>query len=99
MAAGARHYLRHTSEQAVPSGSYLTISDTTTDIDTERLTAGTERLNARLGPAQSTPRPRAAIARYFDGLELLEPGLVPMPQWRDPANPLVIPVYAGMGRK
>jgi hypothetical protein len=84
---------------AVPSGSYLTISDTTTDIDTDRLAEGTARLNARLGPAQSTPRPRAQIERYFDGLELVDPGLVSMPQWRDPANPLVIPVYAGMGRK
>ena len=84
---------------AVPSGSYLVISDTTTDIDTERVSAGTARLNARLGPAQSTPRPRAAIARYFDGLDLVDPGLVPVPQWRTLANPMVIPAYAGMGRK
>ena len=84
---------------AVPSGSYLVISDTTTDIDTERVSAGTARLNARLGPAQSTPRPRAQIARYFEGLELIDPGLVPVPQWRTPANPLIIPAYAGMGRK
>ena len=84
---------------AVPSGSYLTISDTTTDIDTERVTDGTARLNARLGPAQSTLRTREQIARYFDGLELIEPGIVPMPQWRTLPNPLVIPVFAGMGRK
>jgi S-adenosyl methyltransferase len=84
---------------AVPAGSYLTISDTTTDIDTERVTASTAGLNARLGPAQSTLRSRAQIARYFDGLELVEPGIVPMPQWRTLPNPLVIPVFAGMGRK
>ncbi|MCW2907781.1 MAG: hypothetical protein JWL68_2570 [Actinomycetia bacterium] len=84
---------------AVPPGSHLTISDTTTDIDTERVTASTAGLNARLGPAQSTLRSRAQIARYFDGLELVEPGIVPMPQWRTLPNPLVIPVFAGMGRK
>jgi hypothetical protein len=84
---------------AVPSGSYLVISDTTTDIDTDRVSAGTARLNARLGPAQSTPRPRAAIARYFDGLDLVDPGLVPVPRWRTLPSPLVIPAYAGMGRK
>jgi O-methyltransferase involved in polyketide biosynthesis len=84
---------------AVPPGSYLTISDTTTDIDTERVTDGTARLNARLGPAQSTLRSRAQIERYFDGLELIEPGIVPMPQWRTLPNPLVIPVFAGVGRK
>jgi hypothetical protein len=84
---------------AVPPGSYLTISDTTTDIDTERVTDGTARLNARLGPAQSTLRSRAQVERYFDGLELVEPGIVPMPEWRTVPNSLVIPVYAGMGRK
>ncbi len=77
---------------AVPSGSYLTISDTTTDIDTERATDATARLNARLGPAHSTLRTREQIERYFDGLELVEPGIVPMPQWRTLPNPLVIPV-------
>ena len=84
---------------AVPPGSYLTISDTTTDIDTERVTDGTARLNSRLGPAQSTLRSRDQIAHYFDGLELVDPGIVPMPQWRTLPNPLVIPAYAGMGRK
>jgi hypothetical protein len=84
---------------AVAPGSYLTISDTTTDIDTDRLTTGTARLNARLGPAQSTPRPRAEILQYFDGLDFVEPGLVPMPQWRNPGAELLIPVYAGMARK
>ncbi|HMH92569.1 MAG TPA: SAM-dependent methyltransferase [Streptosporangiaceae bacterium] len=56
-------------------------------------------MNARLGPAQSTLRSRAQIAHYFDGLELVDPGIVPMPQWRTLPNPLVIPAYAGMGRK
>jgi O-methyltransferase involved in polyketide biosynthesis len=84
---------------AVPSGSYLTISDTTTDIDSDRVAAGTARLNTRMGPAQSTPRPKAEIARYFDGLELIEPGIAPMPQWRNPDESLVIHVFAGMGRK
>jgi O-methyltransferase involved in polyketide biosynthesis len=84
---------------AVPSGSYLTISDTTTDIDSDRVAAGTARLNTRMGPAQSTPRPKAEIARYFDGLELIEPGISPMPQWRNPDESLVIHVFAGVGRK
>jgi S-adenosyl methyltransferase len=84
---------------AVPSGSYLTISDTTPDIDPERVREGTARLNARLGPAQSTLRTREQFTAYFDGLELVEPGVVPMPQWRTTGNPLVIPVFAAMGRK
>jgi O-methyltransferase involved in polyketide biosynthesis len=85
--------------EAVPPGSYLVISDATTAIDADRATEGAARLNARLGPARSTLRSRAEIARYFDGLDLVEPGLVPMPQWRNPDDPLVAAVLAGVGRK
>ncbi|HCU92533.1 MAG TPA: hypothetical protein DHU96_07225 [Actinobacteria bacterium] len=85
---------------AVPPGSYLTMSDTTRDIDTEQMTTGAARYNARLGPNQFTPRSREEIAGFFDGLDLVDPGLVPLPQWRDLADPAVrIPAYAGMGRK
>ena len=85
---------------AVPPGSYLTISDTTADIDTKRATDAAERLNLRMGPARLTMRSRDEIAAFFDGLDLVDPGLVPLPQWRalfDPAE--LINAYAGMGRK
>jgi S-adenosyl methyltransferase len=85
---------------AMPSGSYLTVSDATSDIDTDRVTDATAKYNARTGPVRSTPRTRPEIARYFTGLELVDPGLVPMPQWRALANPATpIPAYAGVGRK
>ena len=85
---------------AVPPGSYLTMSDTTRDIDTEQMTTGAVRYNARLGPNQFTPRSREEIAGFFDGLDLVDPGLVPLPQWRDLADPAArIPAHAGMGRK
>ena len=85
---------------AVPQGSYLTISDTTADIDTERAADVAERLNLRMGPARLTMRSRGEIAAFFDGMDLVDPGLVPLPQWRglfDPAE--LINAYAGMGRK
>ena len=87
---------------AVPSGSFLTMSDTTTDIDTQTMTTGAARYNAKLGPTTFTPRTGAEYARFFDGLSLVEPGLVPMPQWRpDPGSgpAEVIPMYSAMGRK
>jgi hypothetical protein len=85
---------------ALPSGSYLTVSDATSDIDTDRVTDATAKYNARTGPVRSTPRTRPEIARYFTGLQLVDPGLVPMPQWRALANPATpIPAYAGVGRK
>jgi hypothetical protein len=85
---------------AVPRGSYLTISDTTADIDTERAADVAERLNQRMGPARLTMRSREEIAAFFDGMDLVDPGLVPLPQWRalfDPAE--LINAYACMGRK
>jgi S-adenosyl methyltransferase len=31
-------------------------------------------------------RSRAEVARFFDGLDLVEPGMVPAQQWRPAAN-------------
>ena len=87
---------------AVPSGSFLTMSDTTRDIDTQAMTTGAARYNAKLGSAVFTARTGAEYARFFDGLSLVEPGLVVMPQWRPDASDdsaEVIPMYAAMGRK
>jgi S-adenosyl methyltransferase len=85
---------------AVPSGSYLAQSDTTGDIDTDRVATATARLNARLGPAQLHRRTREQMAAYYTGLDLVEPGLVLLPEWRALANPAhMIPCYAGVARK
>jgi hypothetical protein len=89
---------------AVPSGSFLTMSDTTRDIDPQTMTTGAARYNAKLGPTTFTPRTGTEYARFFDHLSLVEPGLVPMPQWRPdrgsgPGPAEVIPMYAAMGRK
>jgi hypothetical protein len=89
---------------AVPPGSFLAMSDTTRDIDTQAMTTGAARYNAKLGPTVFTPRTGAEYARFFDGLSLVEPGLVPMPQWRPDPGPdsdsaEVIPMYAAVGRK
>jgi hypothetical protein len=85
---------------ALPAGSYLTISDTTRDIDTDRVTAGTNRLNTRMGPTQLTLRTRDQIAGFFGGLDFVGPGLVPLAQWHaDPDPAHAIPAFAGMARK
>jgi hypothetical protein len=85
---------------AMPPGSYLTISDTTRDIDADRVTGAASRLNAGMGPNRLTLRTREEIAAFFDGLDLVDPGLVPLPQWRAVADsPDPIPAYAGIGRK
>ena len=85
--------------EAVPSGSFLVISDTTTDIG-DGASRVASKINPRMGPTRLTPRPRAQIAAYFDGLDLVEPGLVGMPEWRGDANPhVVINAFAGVARK
>jgi hypothetical protein len=85
---------------ALPSGSYLTISDTTRDIDADRVSGAASRLNAGMGPTRLTLRSRAEIAAFFDGLDLVEPGLVPLPQWRAEADlSTPIPAFAGIGRR
>jgi S-adenosyl methyltransferase len=85
---------------AVPPGSFLVTSDSTTDINTNRMASASVQLNKRLGPNRLTPRPRDQIARYFDGTELVEPGLVHLPEWRATPDPdLTISLLAGVGRK
>ncbi|MEP7025373.1 MAG: SAM-dependent methyltransferase [Actinomycetota bacterium] len=88
--------------EALPSGSYLTVSDTTSDIDPGRVTGAASRLNAGMGPTQLTLRTREEFARYFDGLDLVEPGIVSLPQWRalySPKSAEPIPAYGCVGRK
>jgi S-adenosyl methyltransferase len=80
--------------EAAAPGSYLVISDATTAIDAERAAEGAARLNARLGPARSTLRSRDEIARNFDGLDLIRPGLVPCR-----SGPIGRPAVASVGRK
>jgi hypothetical protein len=85
---------------AVPSGSYLIVTDTTRDIHPDQGAAVTQRLNARMGSAQLTMRTREEIADYFDGLDLVEPGLVSPAHWRPVVEPVgLLNAYAGMGRK
>jgi hypothetical protein len=50
-------------------------------------------------------RSRAEILRFFDGFELLDPGLVYIPQWRPdspadvPSDPSQFWVLVGVARK
>ena len=90
---------------ALPSGSFVVISHGTV----ERLPA--EILKQLVGLYTGTsqpvkPRPRAEIEAYFEGLELVEPGLVFVPEWRpeEPSDLLLDQPersigFAGIGKK
>ena len=63
---------------AVPSGSYLAITDPT---HSESMDALLEQWN-QFGEPKMTARDPEQIARYFNRLELVEPGMVPVSKWR-----------------
>jgi hypothetical protein len=84
---------------AVPAGSYLTISHPASDIEPEKAADIADRLKP-LSYQQYTPRTRAQVLRFFDGLELVEPGLVQVQQWRPAIEvPDTFSVWAGVARK
>ena len=82
--------------EAIAPGSYLTVSDTIRDIDTARVTEGAARLNERM-PTRLNLRTRPEWERFFDNLELVEPGIVPLPEWRGPGSEHPNPLLRGNG--
>jgi hypothetical protein len=87
---------------AVPSGSYLVISHPASDVDTGQISDAYEELNERMGDVQGTLRTREEVAGFFDGLEMVPPGVVQLHRWRpDPGADVSyeIPAYSGLGRK
>jgi SAM-dependent methyltransferase len=66
---------------AVAPGSHLVIVHPASDIRPEASAGMAARLN-RLVAQQRTYRGQAEVTRFFDGLELLPPGVVPVPRWR-----------------
>jgi len=68
---------------AVPPGSYLVICHAPSDINPEEIAEMTRRYNAS-GAAPMCPRSHQEIMRFFEGLELVEPGLAPLSEWLQP---------------
>ena len=67
---------------AVPSGSYLTISHAASDISPQEMAEMIRRMNQRLAEGNHVGRTREVVAGFFDGLDLLDPGVVKVTQWR-----------------
>jgi O-methyltransferase involved in polyketide biosynthesis len=88
----------------LPPGSYLATYDGTHPaVTAPALDEAQEQYN-QSGATQYVLRSPKQIARRFDGLVLVEPGVVPVTQWRpdpDPAGKVPAPVdeYGGVGRK
>jgi hypothetical protein len=67
---------------ACPPGSYLAITHATTDFSTGQVSQMNRLLNESAMAEKRVTRDRAGIMRLLDGCELVEPGLVRVPQWR-----------------
>ena len=69
----------------LPPGSSLTISHVPSDMHATAMKAMGDRLN-RLLAQRSTYRSKEQVTRFFDGLNLVPPGVVPIQEWR-PGTP------------
>ncbi len=93
---------------AVPPGSYLALTHATLDPSlggeaTAEANAEAQKFWNENAAVPITPRTRQQILRFFDGLQVIEPGLVSMSRWRPEPNPWGDPPevagFCGVGRK
>jgi S-adenosyl methyltransferase len=88
---------------ALPPGSFLFVTHVTNDFLPPEVVAGHEEMQ-RAGRSDFWMRGRSEIEELFDGLELLEPGVVATTQWRPVADAADLPLHvvnawAAVGRK
>jgi hypothetical protein len=95
-----------TYRDAIVSGSYLALSHVTADQRSDQISEVAEEISQARSSDQLSYRSHAEVVRFFDGFELVEPGVVGCGVWR-PDGPGGISndpevnahVYAGIGRK
>lgn len=96
------HEIVRTLVDALPSGSLLILSHATGDfMPKESLDVHRDVYTRATSPFSD--RPEAEVAAFFDGLELVEPGLVQLPWWRPdgavPEGSERVAGWAGVGVK
>ena len=89
-------------DRLVP-GSHVVISHGSVGQVDEKGLAEVKRIYARSSAGSAVPRSREEIERFFDGFELVEPGLVWLEDWRPRDDEVKLPRlpgvdgYAGVG--
>jgi hypothetical protein len=86
---------------ATVPGSFLVLSHPGSDIDPEKIAEATDRLN-RLSRQHFTLRTHDQVSQFFGGLELAEPGVVRVEEWRpesDLESRNVSAMWGGLARK
>jgi hypothetical protein len=96
---GEARSIVHSLMDALASGSYLDVADGIHEPDKDRATQGYRET----GAVPYVQRAREEITSFFDGLELVEPGLVSLPLWRPEGvageSPAGMSAFGGVGRK
>ena len=87
---------------AVPPGSFLVISHAGSDLFPDEIAAFEKSLNEHLPGDRHVARPRTEVEQFFEGTELLAPGVVRVSEWRpgsaeEAATPTTL--WGGAGRK
>jgi hypothetical protein len=87
---------------AVPSGSYLALTQIAGDVAADEVAKGVQRYNDQAA-APVAARTHGEVGRFFSGLDLVEPGVVQVHRWRagagDVGSGRNLAIYAGVGRK
>jgi O-methyltransferase involved in polyketide biosynthesis len=87
---------------ALPPGSFLVVNHSSSAVSGAAMEDAVAHWNKVGTPTMTLRRPEQ-IARFFDGLDLLEPGVVPCSQWRPGENPFGPPdpvdEFCGVARK
>ncbi|AGZ44693.1 SAM-dependent methyltransferase [Actinoplanes friuliensis] len=101
---GAGAPIVRTLMDALPSGSFLVATNSTKDPLPPKMAADYDAALAA-GITNIWPRDRAEFTALFDGLELVEPGVTPVSEWRSEGeteprpNPAHVAMYGGVARK
>lgn len=92
--------------QGLPSGSHLAITHLASDVHADELSEAASRYKQMVRESKMAtlvPRSHAEISRLFEGLELVDPGVVPTVDWRPDetsnGQQPTPPIYAAVGRK
>ncbi len=100
------HQIVKTLVDAVPSGSYLALSDVALDLEADaHVKASADNLNRQMRDTRQNLRSLEQLTGFFSGLDMVEPGFVQLPRWRpdpdqdDPARDGTLSAYCGIGRK
>jgi S-adenosyl methyltransferase len=98
--SGVRQFL-DIGTAALPPGSYLVASNLTLDHAPPEQVAKHEELLAA-GRTDARARNRDEFGRFFNGLEIVPPGIVAVSEWQPTANPrpsaAEVSIYGAVGR-